>query len=75
MKYEPVKFNKEGDIVGEWTCADWKDTEGLLEALDDRLRQYGLELIQGEAGDDNWWIKLKRIPKLKAILLCKKEAL
>ena len=42
----------------EYRAVDWKDINGLIEAIDDEMRNYGLELTVADYGDDNWWVKV-----------------
>jgi len=59
---------KEVKIVGdeeleEYGLADWKDVHGLLEQIDEKLKPFGLELVLGDRGDDNWYVKIEESEK------------
>lgn len=56
MKNITIKNDEE---LEEFGMADFKDTDGLLECIDEQLKKFGLEIYQGDRGDDNFWIKVE----------------
>lgn len=63
MKTEKVKGDLD-KIFNTWIAADWKDTEQLLEGINNLLSKHKLELILGERSDDNTWVRLSKIKKV-----------
>lgn len=61
MRRENIDELEPEELLEDWGAADWKDIEGLLESIDKLLAGFDLELIVGNRGDDNWWVKI--VPK------------
>jgi hypothetical protein len=68
MRLEELKssddFENDDDYyeyIHEWETADWKDIEGLMNAIDHALGAHGLELIQGKGEDDNYYVKVEQL--------------
>ena len=60
MKRIEIKNNEDLDDYG---MADYKDVDGILEAIDGQLSSHGLELVVGDYGDTNVWIKVQKAAK------------
>lgn len=43
-----------------WSFGDVNNTDDILQAFDEQLKQHGLNLLVGDYGDDNVWIKIIR---------------
>ena len=55
MKKTKIKTNKQ---CNDYRISDWKDLDGLLENIDNELKQYGLELDMGDNCDDSYWVRV-----------------
>jgi len=44
----------------DWDCSDHRDQSEMLEGFDAQLSRFGLELIVGDRGDDQIWIKIEK---------------
>ena len=62
MKHTKIKTLKQCD---DYRASDWKDINGLLEDIDDELKQHGLELDIGDNCDDSYWIRIVKREKKK----------
>ncbi len=49
---------KKFEQYNDYRESDWKDIDGLLENIDDELKQYGLELDMGDNSDDSYWVRV-----------------
>lgn len=59
MREADIKANDDDDLQS-WGHADHKDREGLYQAIDDQLADFGLELIVGDFGDADHWVKIEK---------------
>jgi len=55
-----VKVSFDDYINDRWIISDWKDVDGLLEGIDRELALHGLELVIGNADDDNWYVRVEK---------------
>jgi len=46
--------------LDDWDFADHRDQSEMLEGFDAQLSRFGLELIVGDRGDDQIWIKIEK---------------
>ncbi len=49
--------------VEDFGMADVNDSDTLLKEIDGQLKTFGLELVVGDYGDTNWWVKVVRLEK------------
>lgn len=49
--------------MNHFYSSDWRDINGLLENFDDALKDFGLELVQGDNSDDSYWFKIEKRKK------------
>lgn len=57
---------EEWDWIGEYWKAD--DFDELLKALDKKLRGHGLEIVVGDAGGSDTFVKVEELPLPKETL-------
>lgn len=51
----------------QFLIADVKDLDGILTNIDVELAKFGLELVVGDSGDDNIWVRIQsKTTKVKA---------
>ena len=59
---EVVIDGKEYEIE-DFGMSDVDDSDTLLREIDNQLKTFGLELVVGDRGDANWWVKVVRLEK------------
>jgi len=62
MKNTKIKSNKQ---LNDYRVSDWRDVNGLLEDIDDELKEHGLELDVGNNDDDSYWVRIIKRERIK----------
>ena len=54
---KPYNWDK---ALANFRVSDWKDIPGLINNIDDELKNFGLELVMADLGSDDYLVRVDR---------------
>lgn len=63
MRVTKPRLNTQADwerIEATYRICDWKDVAGLIDNIDNELKDFGLELVMADFGSDDYLVRVER---------------